>query len=125
MVRYSSLFFLLLIPFLANSEESKAATLQELLEQVKNSRKSDVISPLPDGIHWVEGYYFSGYFYPCSEKNGLYFADGPEKSRLNELASTLMHVEMTVDKNSGRIDILEIHNLIEGAKLGCTYRGKK
>lgn len=88
MVKFTFVFLLLVLSVAVFSQEKSAATLEELLEQIKNNRLNDVVHKVPNGIHWIEDYYVSNAFYRCSEKHPLYINDGSIKKTLDENASS-------------------------------------
>lgn len=124
MVKFIFVFLLLVHSVAVFSQEKSASTLEELLEQIKNNRVNDVVHKIPKGIHWIEGYCVSNAFYRCSEKHPLYINDGSIKKALDDMQAAVLHVEMTIKNKNGSITILEVHNIIEGHKQGCTYLGE-
>lgn len=84
--------------------------LDALLSEVKQGRLNRLKAELPEGIHWMEGYFNAGLFYPCSKSSGLFLIDNEFKQKLNKYTKAV-HVEFTATISGGSIAIMEIHNV--------------
>ena len=123
MMKHILFFMLFFFSFGVFAEEPTDAELEKLLQQVKAARFNGAFHKLPDGIHWIEGYYVSGPFYLCSARYELKFSTEENFKILNNLDKELLHVEMTIENSYGRIKVIEIHSIVSEFKDGCEYVG--